>query len=466
MNNPHSHSHSADRSVAAAATACPGLLRIVPAMDGGICRIRLACGRLTTAQARSIADASERWGSGVVEITNRANLQLRGIELRGTGDAAGHVVAALLDAGLGPLAPGADDVRNVLVSPTAGSDVAALIDTSPLALQLLELLQTHPALRRLSPKFAIALDGGERAAALEHPHDLWLAAMDAEHFAVGLAGCAPVARDDAPALAMVPREHALALIEAVLLLFLECAQPAQTRLRDVLTTLSPADFLKMLQQRVAFPLRSDAAVQHWRRTPPQSAARIGIHAQRESGLNYVGALPALGRIDAAQLRALAALADEYGADLRATPWQGVVLANIPAVRAAQVLERLQSLDFCGDDRAVIAHTIACTGSNGCAKGRADTKGDALWLAQSLERHWASHARRDIAPPSVHLTGCERSCAAPQRADFTLLATSPGHYTLYRRDAGHRTGFGRVLAQSVDIATALAAIAATFSESDT
>ena len=61
------------------AAACPGLFRIVPARDGGICRIKLPLGRLTASQARRIADVATRFGSGVVEATNRANLQIRGI---------------------------------------------------------------------------------------------------------------------------------------------------------------------------------------------------------------------------------------------------------------------------------------------------------------------------------------------------------------------------------------------------
>ncbi|MEG1043019.1 MAG: precorrin-3B synthase, partial [Pseudomonas sp.] len=60
-------------------SACPGLWRIVQALDGGISRIKLDGGRLSAAQARAVAEAAERYAGGVIEVTNRSNLQIRGI---------------------------------------------------------------------------------------------------------------------------------------------------------------------------------------------------------------------------------------------------------------------------------------------------------------------------------------------------------------------------------------------------
>lgn len=81
---------------------CPGLLRIVQALDGGICRIKLDAGRLDAAQARAVAAAARDCASGVIEATNRSNLQLRGVR-RGEEE---RLVRRLLDAasvpGMGP----------------------------------------------------------------------------------------------------------------------------------------------------------------------------------------------------------------------------------------------------------------------------------------------------------------------------------------------------------------------------
>ena len=79
-----------------------------------------------------------------------------------------------------------------MLSPSAGIDRHMLIDTRPLARQILDSLQTHPRFHELSAKFAVQLDGGEGLAMLEHPHDLWLSAIERNGellLAFGLAGC-------------------------------------------------------------------------------------------------------------------------------------------------------------------------------------------------------------------------------------------------------------------------------------
>ncbi len=119
-----------------------------------------------------MADAAERYASGVIEATNRANLQIRGI-----GAQHPALIEHLLAAGLGPREAAGDDVRNLMLSPLAGLDPASVVDVRPLAAQLLQMLETTPRLHALSAKFAVQLDGGEDLAMLAHPHDLWLSAL-------------------------------------------------------------------------------------------------------------------------------------------------------------------------------------------------------------------------------------------------------------------------------------------------
>lgn len=148
-------------------SACPGLLRIVQALDGGICRIKLAGGSIRAEQAFAVADAAQAHAGGVIEATNRANLQIRGI-----GAEQDALIAALLAADLGPKRAAGDDVRNLMLSPSAGIDREMLFDTRPLTDQILTTLETHPRFHELSAKFAVQLDGGEALAMLEHHHDL------------------------------------------------------------------------------------------------------------------------------------------------------------------------------------------------------------------------------------------------------------------------------------------------------
>ena len=403
-------------------SACPGLLRIVQALDGGICRIKLAGGSISAAQACAVADAAQAYAGGVIEATNRANLQIRGI-----GAEQDALIAMLLAADLGPSNAAGDDVRNLMLSPSAGIDPQMLFDTRPLAEQILASLQNRPRFHELSAKFAVQLDGGEALAMLEHHHDLWLSAFVRNGetlLAFGLAGCPG---QDAP-LAAVPLAKGHGLVVAVLEAFLDLATPEQTRMRHLA--------VDKLLSRLSLPL---LPADGFKRPPSGALLHLGSYPQAQSNQFYVAAIAPLGRLDSTMLTGVAQLASEYGdGTVRFTPWQGVLLPNVEKPHA--VTQRLAQLGFLCTVDQPLARVIACTGSSGCAKALADTKADAVHLA-------ALHPGHD-----VHLSGCSRSCAAAHIAPVTLLAVSPGHYDLYFRDAAH-PGFGRLHARTLSIEAA-------------
>jgi precorrin-3B synthase len=142
------------------------------------------------------------------------------------------------------------------------------------------------------------------------------------------------------------------------------------------------------------------------------------------------------------LLTLADLAEAYGdATLRLTPWQGLLLPNVPQARSARLLQQLATLELLTDNREPLTQLIACTGSTACIKGLADCKGDALLLAARL--------RNLSVRPQIHLSGCPRSCAAAHVLPYTLLAQSAGTYSLYQRTPD-MPGFGQLLAPSISI----------------
>jgi precorrin-3B synthase len=399
--------NSFDRSsltTASRACACPGLMRIVPARDGGLARLRLAGGVLSANAARAVARAARVCGSGVIEVTNRANLQLRGIR----DDAHAALIEIALEAGLGPSTAGGDDIRNVMLSPLASDDTRAL------AAQIVDAMQADVSLHALSPKFALQLDAGERLAMLDHPHDLWLGAIDdGARFAFGLAG---TMRERA--LGAISRGDAVTFVVDVLRHFLAQAASEEHRMRDLLARIGTARFLD------AFRFDTDIAT--WQRAPADASLRLGAHEEPYRATWYAGAQTPLGRLDATTLEALADLADSHAEGrLTMTPWQSVLIPGIAphaAHAAHEVLQRLRALGLATDARDPLARLIACAGSEGCAKGHADTKADAHRLAALLP----SHDERQ-----VHLSGCERSCAAAHPVPVTLYAVAPGRYDLHR-----------------------------------
>jgi precorrin-3B synthase len=439
---PEVHAEIMKARQAVAASACPGLFRIVPARDGGICRLKIPLGQLSSHAARAIAAAAAQFGNGGIDVTNRANLQLRGI----SPEHETPLIAALLEAGLGPTRPEADDIRNVMVSPIAGIDPAQAIDALPMARDLLAHLQADDRYAALSPKFCIMVDGGEAVAAVDHPHDIWLASIDGKTMALGIAGSPPLEADDTAPFVTLDKAHACEVVAAALDLFLEEAvlDAEIKRIRNLLARVTREQFFERLSGKVAAKLHCDASVAAWRRQAPAFLGHVGIHAQRQEGLVFVGAVPPLGRLSPRTLEQLAAAADQHGdGSLRLTPWQSVLVPAIRRENAAAAVCSLEAAGFICDPDQPLASIVACSGATGCTSAMSDTKADAVQLARAL-------ADDGKLPGLVHFTGCAKSCASAGVADFTMLAAAPGTYALYRKSAAGPDKFGQAIDAKVGI----------------
>lgn len=411
------------------------------ALDGAICRVKLTFGSLSAEQAHRIAAAARQFGNGIIEITNRANLQIRGVR----PDTENPLISALLAAGLGPLTDRGDDVRNVMVSPIAGV-VPGRFDARPLALQLLEILQTNASYQRLSPKFSILVDGGESVAMVEHPHDIWLSAIDADspRFALGVAGMPPTEADDSPALGSIGSLQAMHLVTAILDVFIDwnAANPAASRLRHMIAAIGRDTFAARLERHLNFSVR-DERTDQWRRSLPRPHGHLGILPERGADCRLIGAMPPLGRLGPDRLDAVAVLAAKNSnGKLRVTPWQSLLLPDVPDTLAAQTMRELEALGFAARTDNPLATMIGCSGSAGCGSALGATQADGLKLGALL-----GGTVPDLA---VHLTGCTKSCASPSAKPVTLVATGPGYYDIFLRATNGPSRFGKLLAAHVTI----------------
>lgn len=155
---------------------CPGVLRPWPASDGALVRLRVPGGRVSPAALAGLHGVAVRYGDDDnVNVTTRANLQLRALPIGPDGQLPGEVVAAIAETGLLP-APGHELVRNVLVSPLTGL-VGGSADLRPVTEALDAGLLADPALGGLPGRFLFVLDDG-RGDLLERSCDLGLVALD------------------------------------------------------------------------------------------------------------------------------------------------------------------------------------------------------------------------------------------------------------------------------------------------
>ena len=429
-----------------------GLFYVGPAQDAFMCRLRIPGGILNAWQLRGIADIAEDCANGHADITTRANLQYREIPAAKGPE----VVMRLGDLGLLPRGTGADNIRNITASPTAGIDAAELIDTRPLVRALHHHILATRDLFGLPRKFNISLSGGGAVEVLQETNDIALAAIetaDGIRFRLNLGGITGH-RDFARATGVaIPPEDVIATCDAILRVFIAegCrTDRAKARLKYVLDRMGVESFLLAVEDRLGKPLPRLAAA-----TPPVAPAKhghIGIHAQKQPGLSYIGVTTTLGRLTTAQLRGLADLAERHGSGtIRLTVWQNLLISDIPEASIPAIRSGLAQLGLGWEASALRGGLVACTGAAGCKFAASDTKRHAAELADFLD------ARIAIDQPiNIHLTGCHHSCAQHYIADIGLIGAKvergedmvEGYDLHIGGGAGPEQKIGRLLRKSV------------------
>jgi ferredoxin-nitrite reductase len=438
-----------------------GLFYVAPNQDAFMLRLRLPGGLLSSHQASGLAWVAERFGGGYLHVTTRANLQIREI-------GAAHPIAVLTaidELGLTSRGAGADNIRNPTGSPAAGIDRQELIDTRPLTRELYHYILNHRELYGLPRKFNIAFDGGGRLGILEDTNDIGFAAVavgpgkpepPGVYFRMllgGITGHRVFARDSGVLLR--PQEVVLAAV-AILRLFIEHGDRTDRKRARLHYLIQSWGIEKCL---------AEAAVQlpfAWRFTPleicePRGAVdkrgHIGVHPQAQTGLFYIGVALPVGRLEAAQLRGLADIAERFGSGtLRLTVWQNLLISDIPEARLGEAIAAIKALGLETSASAMRGGIVACTGNFGCKFALSDTKRDGLALGDYLD------ARLELDQPvNIHLTGCPNSCAQHYVGDIGLLATKldngedeevEGYHILVGGGSGAETGLGRELRRSV------------------
>lgn len=438
---------------------CPDLWSGSSAQDGLLLRMRIPGGMLTVPQCEAIAQFAMAEGGGYVQVTNRANLQIRELKRAIAPEQFGQFQA------LGLAAPtiSIDALRNIMASPTAGIDAQMLIDTRPVVSAWEAYLEAHAELAELSPKFSLGIDGGEAVSVSDRNNDILLSAevvsrSDRAAFSSPAAFRLYLAVEGdgfSDTGILVPTQHSIAVLAAIAQVYLDYSHNRQRpdgrrpRLRHAIAEWGMAGYLERVQQCVPFPLIKAAIAAK----PPQSgasrgqmAAHLGSHSQHQAGLSYLGVALPLGRLEVSQLRALAALAQTAGrGTLRLTPWQTLILADLPTADLSEVEAQVAALGLHWSAVRPDSSLVACSGTRGCASAATDTHAQASALVTHLEQCLTL-----TQPLNIHISGCQKSCAQHAPLDIALVGQSTAAmdeaYDLYVGAAA--APFGRQVFRSV------------------
>ena len=162
---------------------CPDIYHPAIARDGLLTRLRIPGGVLDESQCLTIASLLESLSLEYIQVTNRANLQLRSL----AQDLDRELLIKLAGCGLAANNSAVDGIRNIMISPTAGIDAQELIDVRPLADAWHKYLTEHPELGVLSSKFSVGFDGGGSVGIVDRPNDITLLAVGSRQFSLYLA---------------------------------------------------------------------------------------------------------------------------------------------------------------------------------------------------------------------------------------------------------------------------------------
>ena len=401
-----------------------GIFYVAPTQASYMCRLRIPNGILKHWQFAGVADLAENFGGPYAHVTTRANLQLREIEPKN----AINVIEGLQDLGLCSRGSGADNIRNVTGTSTAGIDPQEILDTRRYAREWHFHILNDRSLYGLPRKFNVAFDGAGRIATLEETNDIAFQAVEVvDGFGVepgtyfrlalgGITGHKDFARDTG--VILKPNE-ATEVADKIVRVFIENGDRTnrnKARLKYVLDSWGFDKFLSAVEEKLGRKLARVPAEAIVPRPAYDRFAHIGVHPQKQAGLNWIGVALKLGHLSPEQIRGLSKLSADFGdGDIRLTVWQNLLISGVADANVGTVTAAIEALGLSTTTSALRAGLIACTGKTGCRFAAAHTKESADEIAA-----WCDERVPLKTPVNIHLTGCHHSCAQHYIGDIGMI----------------------------------------------
>jgi sulfite reductase beta subunit-like hemoprotein len=394
-----------------------GLYHDKPKIGTFMLRVKIPAGILTPAKLRAIGEVANRYGRGDAELTTRQCIQLHWLELAALPD----VFADLEAAGITSAGGCGDTVRNITGCPVSGLAADELFDSTPVIDAATDEFYGNPAWANLPRKHKYSIAScPDRCNAPEINCVSLVGVVDEgrEGYAVivggGLSSVPRIARDLG---VFVPKEQAVEILGAVTSVWSEDLKYRMSRVKARLKFMVDDIGVDGMRERVEAKLGRSLERYELPPADVQPSGHIGVHAQKQAGLSYIGLPVKLGLTSGDQLIAVADLAEEVGGDVRITRQQNLVVTGVRDVPAA--LERLAAIGLPLDVNELWAGSIACTGEPHCNFSVGETKTRLQELVEHLERTFGPQ----VSSLRLHLDGCPHACAQHWVGDLGFQATT-------------------------------------------
>src|SRR5919206_310340 len=407
-----------------------GLYHDKPKIGTFMLRIKLPSGVLTAQHLRAIGEASNRWGHGDGELSTRQNIQLHWLEL----GALPEILRHLDEAGLTTAGGCGDTIRNITGCPIQGLDPDELFDCTPVVEEAARFFYGNPDFCDLPRKHKYTIAAcADRCNA---PEINCVALVGVVHegregFAVRVGGgLSSVPRISREMGVFVPRDEAVEVLAAITSAWSEDLRYRVSRVKARLKFMIDDVGAEGMRERAEAKL--GRRLEDFTLPPPevQPSDHMGVHAQKQPDLRYIGVPVHLGLVSGDQMIAVADLAERLGGDVRITRQQNFILANVPEADVDGALYELEQIGFSLDVNHVRAASIACTGEPHCNFSVTETKSRLGELIERLEERFGA----DVAPLRLQLDGCPHSCAQHWIADLGFQGTTARDEAGKRRQA--------------------------------
>jgi sulfite reductase beta subunit-like hemoprotein len=418
-----------------------GLYHDKPKIGTFMMRVKIPSGILSADGLRAIGEISETYGRDQGELTTRQNFQLHYITL----DKFPEMLEKLKSVGLTTMGGCGDVVRNITGCPVAGVDPDEVFDVTPLIAETAGFFFGNREYSDLPRKHKISIAACQHQCNAPEINCVSLIAMlkdGREGFAVRVGG----GQSSTPRLSrhlgvFITRDQAMPVMRAIIDVWQGTTEyrmsRVKARLKFMIDDYGVDEFRKLVEAKLGFALENLAEMP----IAETESDHMGIHAQKQPGLNYVGFPVYLGLMSGKQMREIAELTASFGGDIRLTRRQNFIITGIPTAQLDDVIAQVGAIGFPLEANGLYASSIGCIGDPHCNYAVTPTK---TKLATIIER-LVNQFGEQVGGLKLNLDGCPHACAQHWTGDIGLQGTTsrgPAGEPLEAFDIILRGGLGK------------------------